>query len=68
MNRIGVNRMPFFDYKCSKCGKTFEFLQQMNEEPKKECPDCKSETLEKQLSAPSFRINGSSYKNGYSTK
>lgn len=33
--------MPTYDYKCTKCGYTFELFQSMNAEPEKECPKCK---------------------------
>ena len=33
--------MPTYDYKCTKCGYTFELFQRMTEEPKKRCPECR---------------------------
>jgi putative FmdB family regulatory protein len=33
--------MPTYDYKCTKCGYTFELFQSMSAEPEKECPKCK---------------------------
>jgi putative FmdB family regulatory protein len=30
--------MPTYDYKCLKCGKTFEIFQSMKDEPLKTCP------------------------------
>lgn len=35
--------MPTYDYRCKACNYTFEAFQNMNEEPLKECPKCKSE-------------------------
>ena len=40
--------MPIYEYKCKKCGWTFEFL--VRESVKPECPKCKSKRLEKLLS------------------
>ena len=33
--------MPHYDYRCEKCGNTFEVFQSMTEEPLKICPACK---------------------------
>ncbi len=33
--------MPTYDYKCEKCGKTFEHFQSMSDKLLKTCPDCK---------------------------
>ena len=30
--------MPTYEYRCNKCGKTFEKLQSMTESPVKKCP------------------------------
>lgn len=30
--------MPTYDYSCSKCGKTFEAVQSMRDQPFRECP------------------------------
>ena len=35
--------MPTYDYKCLKCGNTFEYFQQMNDKKLKVCPKCKGE-------------------------
>lgn len=32
--------MPTYEYKCTKCKKTFEVLQRMSEAPIKKCPKC----------------------------
>jgi len=34
--------MPFYDYKCKDCGKTFEIEKGMNEKASPKCPFCKS--------------------------
>jgi putative FmdB family regulatory protein len=33
--------MPTYDYKCTKCGHTFEAFQSMNDKPLSRCPVCK---------------------------
>ena len=33
--------MPTYEYKCSKCKKTFDKLQSMNDKPLKSCIYCK---------------------------
>lgn len=33
--------MPHYDYKCTKCGHTFEVFQKMSDRPLKRCPKCK---------------------------
>jgi len=33
--------MPTYDYKCTKCGYTFEIQQRITEDPLKQCPRCK---------------------------
>lgn len=35
--------MPTYQYKCLKCGHDFELFQKMNDEPVKECPECKGD-------------------------
>ena len=35
--------MPHYDYTCKKCGYTFEVFQKIDDEPLKECPQCKGE-------------------------
>ena len=32
--------MPTYDYKCEKCGKTFEYFQSMSDEPLTVCQEC----------------------------
>ena len=33
--------MPTYEYECSKCGHRFELFQQMSDEPRKRCPECR---------------------------
>lgn len=32
--------MPTYDYRCESCNKTFEYFQNMSDEPLNKCPDC----------------------------
>lgn len=49
--------MPIYEYKCSKCGKTFEHLVRNSSELEPKCPECGAENPEKQLSAFSTGAN-----------
>lgn len=48
--------MPIFEYKCGKCGKVSEFLENSAASAKKVCSHCGSEKLEKQFSVFAPRI------------
>ena len=41
--------MPMFEYRCEDCGRRFEIF--LTSSRKAICPHCKSEKLEKQISA-----------------
>jgi putative FmdB family regulatory protein len=32
--------MPTYEYRCEKCGNTFEIFQKMSDEPLSRCPEC----------------------------
>lgn len=53
--------MPIYEYECEKCGKRFEYLQRIDEEPKKICPCGKGGKLRRVLSAPAIRFKGSGW-------
>lgn len=43
--------MPLYEYRCGKCGKRFELLRRMADADRElECPDCRSEQVERLLS------------------
>lgn len=50
--------MPFYEYLCSACGASSEFLQRLSDPPERVCPHCGAEALAKQISAASFRLKG----------
>lgn len=53
--------MPFYEYECSSCKFYVETLQKISDEPLKQCPSCKKQTLKKLISAPVFRLKGSGW-------
>jgi putative FmdB family regulatory protein len=53
--------MPLYEYKCSNCQKTFEFLEKITAEPKTICPDCGTPTLKRQISPAGFQLKGTGW-------
>ena len=53
--------MPFYEYECSNCKFYVETLQKISDEPLRECPSCKKQTLKKLISAPVFRLKGAGW-------
>jgi len=39
--------MPTYDYRCNKCGHTWELFQSIKAEPLKKCPECKKNGAER---------------------
>jgi len=50
--------MPIYGYVCKACEHRFDVLQKMSDDPLVHCPDCGEPTLQKELSAPKFRLKG----------
>jgi len=50
--------MPIYDYKCSNCGHQFELIQKFSDQPAEICPKCSKSSVQKLVSAPSFRLKG----------
>jgi len=65
--------MPIYEYRCSKCGKTFEALQSIGAQPITKCIYCQGKT-KKIVSLSSFQFKGSGWyitdykKNGNESK
>ena len=60
--------MPIYEYKCKKCGSTFEVLQKVNDPLLKRCIHCGG-PAHKTLSAPALQFKGSGwYITDYSKK
>jgi len=53
-----VPLMPIYEYQCKECGHNLEVIQRFSDAPLTECPVCKSISLSKLVSAPSFRLKG----------
>ena len=53
--------MPIFDFKCEACGCSKELLRKISDPILTECPECHKETFKKQVSAPSFQLNGTGW-------
>ena len=50
--------MPIYGYACKGCEHAFDALQKMSDPKLVDCPACGEATLQKQLSAPKFRLKG----------
>ena len=50
--------MPIYEYKCLKCEHQFEVIQRFSDNPVENCPECNKKSLQKLISAPSFRLKG----------
>jgi len=50
--------MPFYEYRCGKCGHEMEALQKISDAPLLDCPACGEPALKKLVSAAGFRLKG----------
>ena len=50
--------MPIYEYLCQDCGASHEAIQKFSDAPLSNCPECGEPALQKQLSAPLFRLKG----------
>ncbi len=50
--------MPIYEYQCEHCEHKMEAIQKFSDDPLKECPECKQETLRKLVSAAAFKLKG----------
>jgi len=53
--------MPIYEYRCDACGHELEALQKISDAQLTDCPACKSESLRRLISKPSFRLKGSGW-------
>lgn len=53
--------MPFYEYRCEKCGHEMEALQKISDPPLSDCPECGEPALKKLVSAAGFRLKGSGW-------
>lgn len=52
--------MPLYEYRCLKCGSSFEILQRINEKPVKKCPKCGG-PVQKVISPPALQFKGNGW-------
>src|SRR6185436_20800099 len=52
--------MPLYEYRCSKCDKTFEVIQKFSDSPLTEHENCGG-PVERLLSAPAFQLKGTGW-------
>ena len=53
--------MPIYEYQCDHCDHKMEAIQKISDEPLKDCPECKQETLRKLVSAAAFKLTGTGW-------
>lgn len=53
--------MPIYAFACQACGHRFDRLQKLFEADPTVCPVCNAEQVQRQLTAPSFRLAGSGW-------
>jgi putative FmdB family regulatory protein len=52
--------MPLYDYRCDKCGETFEVLQKFSDEPLQVHENCGGH-VERLISAPALQFKGTGW-------
>ena len=50
--------MPIYEFQCNACGHRFDRLQKLSDPDPSICPSCGAEQVQRQLSAPQFRLAG----------
>ena len=53
--------MPIYAFRCTACGHNFDRLQKMSDPDPAACPVCAEACVQRQLTAPSFRLAGSGW-------
>lgn len=53
--------MPIYAFRCTACGHDFDRLQKMSDPDPAACPACAEACVQRQLTAPSFRLSGSGW-------
>jgi putative FmdB family regulatory protein len=53
--------MPIYAFACAACGHHFDRLQKLSDPDPAACPDCGAPAVERQVTAPSFRLSGSGW-------
>jgi putative FmdB family regulatory protein len=53
--------MPIYAFACTACGHQFDRLQKLSDPDPSACPVCGAATVQRQVTAPSFRLAGSGW-------
>ena len=53
--------MPIYEYQCTSCHHTFDFMQKINDEPIKQCPKCFENKVIKLISPAGFQLKGTGW-------
>jgi putative FmdB family regulatory protein len=53
--------MPIYAFACQACGHSFDRLQKLSDADPTVCPACGAERVQRQVTAPSFRLAGSGW-------
>ena len=53
--------MPIYAFACRACGHTFDRLQKLSDPDPAVCPACGESQVQRQVTAPSFRLAGSGW-------
>lgn len=52
--------MPLYEYKCAKCGKRFEKIENVSAPERQKCPKCGGRA-DRQIAAPAIQFKGSGW-------
>ena len=53
--------MPIYAFACRACGHAFDRLQKLSDADPTTCPACGEQQLQRQVTAPAFRLAGSGW-------
>jgi len=53
--------MPLYAFACNACAHAFERLQKLSDPDPAVCPACAAAAVQRQLTAPQFRLSGSGW-------
>lgn len=53
--------MPIYAFACKACGHAFDRLQKLSDPDPTACPACGADQVQRQVTAPSFRLAGSGW-------
>ncbi len=61
--------MPIYEYRCEKCGHSFELLQKISAPTPEACPECGAAAVSRLISPVAFRLKGNGwYETDFKTK